>query len=126
MDKFANLKNEINKIMEENKPTVIYNSDVDRAIRELEKFLLSGDVKKDIHFNLAELMPEKAEESFANGQFKYREYQLSWMNAQDSFRLVLTNIPHKNSKVVIKIPDGYKECLREPMERFYKKITDKE
>lgn len=103
------LKSQINQIMEDNKPNIIFNTKCDRAIRECEKELTSSGLKQKITCTIDSLEPEKRNEKFGGGQFERWQYELSWQDWEGNYRLVLRNIPHDHSKLLITLPDAFKE-----------------
>ena len=59
---------------------------------------------------ILELDPQSGDTSFGGSGFKRAQYALSWKKWQDKdFRLVLTNIPHNNSKLLLMVPDEFKK-----------------
>ncbi|EQC50636.1 hypothetical protein [Bacteriovorax sp. DB6_IX] len=125
MNKLEDLKNQINQIMEENKPAVVLNSDADKTIRELEKEITSSGLKSNFEIRLSDLAPEKAELKLAGGQFTYTDYSLSWKHIGDeNFRLILTNLPHKNAKILLKTPLQFKEAITELLPVFSEKLAN--
>jgi hypothetical protein len=126
MNKIEELKSQMNKIMEDNKPSIVLNSDSDKAIRELEKELTSSGLKENFEIRLSDLIPDRASENFAGGQFTFEQYSLSWRNVQDEqFRLVLTNLPHKNAKILIKTPTQFKDAVVDLLPIFAEKLSQK-
>lgn len=119
------LRNKVNSIMEENKPTVIYNTEEDKLIRETELQLTSSNLKQEFSVNLAELIDKSPESLLANGKFKLNQYQLIWGNTgEETFRLILKNIPFNNPKVLIKLPQNYKAEITPALHRFLEKIKN--
>ena len=116
------LKSQINQIMEENKPDIIFNSKHDKIIRELERELTSSGLKQKISFTIDSLAPEKRDAKFGSGHFSRWQYELSWQEWEGNFRMVLTNIPHKNSKLLITLPESFKEDTVELIEEFKIKL----
>ncbi len=112
------LKAQINQIMEENKPNVIFDSKYDRLIRECEKELTSSGLRSKVAYSLDSLIPEKRNAKFGGGQFERWQYELSWQDWEGNFRLVLRNIPHNNSKLLLTLPDNFKEDSIELLEHF--------
>lgn len=55
MNKLDQLRNDINKVMEENKPKVVYNKPWDKLIRECELELTSLEYKMPFTINLNQL-----------------------------------------------------------------------
>jgi len=119
MNRLDELKNKMNKIMEENKPSVVYNSVEDQKIRDLESDLYRAQMKIPFKISLDELVPQLAEQLLGGGNFKYREYALSWQeDSTDSFRLTLTNLPHNHSKILITAPELIKKDILPLLESF--------
>lgn len=119
MTQLDELKNQMNKIMQENKPSVVYNSQEDRRIREIETELYRAEIKVPFKMTLGELVPELAEEAFAGGSFKHREYALSWEeDSKGDYRLTLTNLPHNHSKVLITTPEPFKKDILPLLDGF--------
>ncbi len=114
------LKKQVNKVMEENKPTVIYNSESDKVIRETEKQLTSAGLKQEFSVNLAMIFDEGLEESMlADGKFKLSEYQLIWGSTGDeNFRLILKNIPYNNPKILLSLPEQHKNSIAPKIDNF--------
>jgi hypothetical protein len=124
MNKMEELKSQMNKIMDENKPSVLLNSDADKSIRELEKEITSSGLKENFELRLSDLNQELADTKLAGGQFNYSEYSLSWRHVnEENFRLVLTNLPHKNAKVLLKTPEQFKQAVVELLPSFAEKLS---
>lgn len=117
------LKGQINKIMENNKPDVIFNTKSDRLIRECEKELTSAGLKQKVSFTIDSLKPEIRDEKFGSGSFARWQYELSWQEWEGNFRLVLKNIPHNNSKLLIKLPEDFKADTAQLIESFKTNIS---
>lgn len=119
MTQLDELKNQMNKIMEENKPAVVYNSPEDRRIREIESQLYQAEIKVPFKMPLRELVPELAEQALGGGNFKHRDYALSWQeDNKGSYRLTLTNLPHNHSKVLITVPEPIKKDVMPLLDGF--------
>ncbi|MFG1494019.1 hypothetical protein ACRXCV_01735 [Halobacteriovorax sp. GFR7] len=116
------LKGQINQIMETNKPNVVFDSKHDRLIRDCEKELTSAGLKQKVSYTIDALMPEKRDSKFGGGQFSRWQYELSWQDWEGNFRLVLRNIPHNNSKLLIKLPEDFKVDTAELLESFKSNI----
>ncbi len=126
MNKLTDLQNQISKIMDDNKPTIILNDKADRAIRELEKELTQASFKEDFSLLISQLDEERATESFGGSGFTREQYSIGWKCIEgDNFRLVLTNIPHNNSKILIKTPSQFKEDIQSLLPIFAQKIIQK-
>ncbi len=125
MTQLDELKNQMNKIIEENKPRVVYNSSEDRRIREVETELYKAEVKIPFRVTVGELAPECAELPLAGGSFKRREYALSWQeDNKGDYRLTLTNLPHNNSKVLITAPDAFKKEILPLLDQFLSRFSE--
>lgn len=129
MNKSTNLdaiKNQINQIMEENKPSVVFNSKEDREIRELEQQITSSNLKEEFSVLISDLDEEKKDSPFGGSGFKRDQYALGWRHWGDgTFRLTLTNIPHKNSKVLIKTPESFKKDICPLLPTFTQLLSNK-
>lgn len=124
MNKLDELRQQVQKITEENKPSVVYNSQEDRKIREFESELTEASVKTEFSLIVSEINQEVATTIFGSGTFKRDQYKLSWTKWENGeFRLVLTNIPHNNSKLVIKLPDVFKKDVVVLLENFTAKFS---
>lgn len=125
MAQLDELKNQMNKIMEENKPRVVYNSPEDRRIREVESELYKAEVKVPFSVTVGELAPELAQQPLAGGTFKRSEYGLSWQeDSKGDYRLILTNLPHKNAKVLITLPDHFKKEILPLLDEFLRLFAE--
>ncbi|AYF43122.1 hypothetical protein BALOs_0101 [Halobacteriovorax sp. BALOs_7] len=117
------LRGQINQIIEENKPEVIFDAKYDRVIRECEKELTASGLKQKVSYTIDSLDPQKREQKFGSGQFARWQYELSWQDWEGSFRLVLRNIPHDNSKLLIKLPEDFKIDTAELIDAFKSNIA---
>ena len=121
------LKKDINNIMLKNKPSVILNSKIDRKIREIEKAIL--EIKPTLVFevNLEDLEPNQKDKVLGSQNFKRKDYKISWEDKKDGSgpRLYLTNIAYKNSKILIKTPNEYKNSLEDDLAKFYNLYIDR-
>ena len=112
--------------MEDNKPSVVLNSRADKEIRDIEYQLTQADVQTPFFIKLSDLSPEEATKPFGSGTFSREEYALSWSkDPSGKFRLILTNIPHKNSKLLIKTPDQFKDDALPMLNAFIEKFSEK-
>lgn len=117
------LKKQVQNIIETTKPTQILNSKEDRRIREVEKDLLEAEIKTEYNILISDLNNELAEMPLGESKFKRSEYLLSWKQWESTtFRLVLTNVPHKNSKILIKTPESFKKDISILLEKFLEKM----
>lgn len=125
MAQLEDLKNQINKIMQENKPDVVYNSKADKKIREVEQELYAAEVKKPFRMSIAELAPELATAPFGGSGFKRTDYALSWQqDPKGAYRLVLTNLPHNNSKVLMTTPEQFKNDITPLLPQFLARFSE--
>lgn len=117
------LKKQVQNIIETTKPTQILNSKEDRRIREVEKDLLEAEIKTEYNILISDLNNELAAMPLGESKFKRSEYLLSWKQWESTtFRLVLTNVPHKNSKILIKTPESFKKDISILLEKFLEKM----
>ena len=124
MNKLDQLRNDISKVMEENKPTVAYNQPWDKAIRECELELTSLELKKPFEVNLNLLTANDENPLLCGGKFKENEYSVQWnKDTSGNFRLILRNIPYNNPKVLISLPDNYKEFVSAYLNSFLEKFS---
>lgn len=118
------LRKQVQNIMDTQKPAIILNSDSDKKIREVEKELTAINLKEEFSCLVSELELSQTDVNLGGGKFKRSEYSLSWKAWEDSsFRLVLTNLPHNNSKLLIKTPEAYKNEIAEILETFLLKLN---
>ena len=119
MNKLDQLRNDINKVMEENKPKIVYNQPWDKAIRECELELTNLEVKISFDVNLNVLTKNVDNPLLCQGKFKESEYSLQWnTDKEGNYRLILKNIPYNNPKVLITLPDNYKEYVSNFLTQF--------
>lgn len=119
------LKKQVQGILEASKPAQILNTKEDRKIREVEKDLTEGEIKTEFSALVSELDLDLAELPLGESKFKRSDYTLSWQSWEKAaFRLVLTNNPHKNSKILIKTPDSFKKDICVLLEKFLEKLQD--
>lgn len=119
------LKKQVQGILEASKPTQILNSKEDRKIREVEKDLTEGEIKTEFSVLVSDLDMEKADLPLGESKFKRSDYSLSWqLWEKTAFRLVLTNVLHKNSKILIKTPDSFKKDITVLLEKFLEKLQN--
>jgi len=118
------LMDQINKIMQDNKPSVQKVSKADREIAYYESELLSNNIGFPFNQMVSELAPELSDESFGSGKFKRNEYLLTW-DKDDSgkFRLALTNIPHSHKKLLSDCPVEFKNDIYLLLPRFIENIA---
>ncbi|EQC43529.1 hypothetical protein [Bacteriovorax sp. Seq25_V] len=125
MSSLEELKKQMNQIIEDNKPSVVLNSKEDRRIREFETELIESGIKVEFSITVAELNPELAEHSFGGSGFKRDQYSISWKKWEgENFRLVLTNIPHNNGKLLLKTPEQFKKDAVELLDEFATKFSE--
>lgn len=125
MNKLDQLRNDINKVMEENKPKVVYNKPWDKLIRECELELTSLEYKMPFTINLNQLTQNGDNPLLCGGKFKESEYNLEWnKDINDNFRLILKNLPYNNPKILISLPDTYKEFVSMYLKSFFEKLSD--
>lgn len=125
MTSIEELKKQINKIQETQKPDLLLNTKEDEIIRDFEKELISNQVKVSFEILVSEIIPEHAAKVFGGSKFSRSEYKLSWkLWEKESFRLVLTNVTHNNSKLVLKTPDSFKKDIVELIPVFAQKMRD--
>lgn len=117
------LRGQINQIIEENKPEVIFDAKHDRIIRDCEKELTSAGLKHKVSFTIDSLDPEKRDHKFGSGHFGRWQYELSWQEWEGSWRLVLRNVPHNNAKLLIKLPEEFKIDTAELIDAFKTNIS---
>lgn len=123
MNKLDELKKNIDQVMQDNKPKVIYNSESDKKIRELELELTQLQLKSPFSVNLKALTNNESDPLFCNGQFKESQYALEWSKWSDNnYRLILRNIPYNNPKLLLTLPENYKESIAINLEVFCEKL----
>ncbi len=125
MTSLEELKKKMNQIIEENKPTVVLNTREDRIIREFEAELIESGIKVEFSLKVSDINTELADHSFGGSGFKRDQYLISWKKWEgENFRLVLTNIPHNNGKLLIKTPDQFKKDASLLLEDFALKFKE--
>lgn len=125
MNSLEELKKQMNQIIEDNKPSVVLNSKEDRIIREFEAELIESGIKVEFSITVAELNLELADHSFGGSGFKRDQYSISWRKWEgENFRLILTNIPHNNGKLLLKTPEQFKKDVVVLLEEFAEKFRD--
>lgn len=119
MNKLDQLRNDINKVIEENKPKVVYNKPWDKVIRECELELTKLELKTSFEINLNVVTKNEDNPLLCSGKFKENEYSLQWNTDKDgNYRLILKNIPYNNPKILITLPDSYKEYISNYLKQF--------
>ena len=119
MNKLEELKRSVQKVMDENKPAVVYNSESDRLIREVEAELIRLQLKTPFNINLNSLTQNSPDALLCNGKFTESQYSLEWADLNNKgFRLILRNIPYNNPKILITLPDNIKDFISPYLKPF--------
>ncbi len=120
----SQLLEQMNKIMEDNKPSTTNVSKADREIAFYESELLTNNVAFTFNQKISELAPEFAQEKFGSGNFTREQYLLTWDKLEgEKFRLCLTNIPHSNKKLLTECPQIFKDDIYTLLPRFIENIA---
>ncbi len=119
MNKLEELKRSVQKVMDDNKPAVVYNSESDRLIREVEAELIRLKLKTPFNINLNTLTQNNPDTLLCNGKFTESQYSLEWADLNSKgFRLTLRNIPYNNPKILLTLPDNIKDFISPYLKSF--------